>query len=61
MIMPNLDQWINQSSKNEELTMTTNKFKNYLLAIRAEHQTRIRFNLHPTDNAYREKIVELIN
>jgi hypothetical protein len=61
MIMPNLDQWINQSSKNEELTTTTNKFENHLLSIRAEHQTRIRSNLHPTYNAYHEKIVELIN
>jgi hypothetical protein len=24
-IIPNLDQWINQSNKNEELMMTTNK------------------------------------
>jgi hypothetical protein len=39
----------------------TNKFKNHLLSIRAEHQRRIRSNLHPIYNAYHEKIVELIN
>ncbi len=52
--MPNLDPWINQnnSNKNEEHMMftntITNKFENNLLSIKAEHQKRIRLNLHPT-------------
>ena len=53
--MPNLDPWINQnnSTKNEEhiTTKTTNKFENHLLSIKAEHQKRIRPDLHPTYNA----------
>ena len=47
--MPNLDPWINQ---NEDITTKTitNQFENHLLSIKAEHQKRIRPNLHPTYN-----------
>jgi hypothetical protein len=52
--MPNLDPWMNQNKG-------TNKFENHLLSIKAEHQNRIRPNLHPTYNERHEKIIELID
>jgi hypothetical protein len=40
----------------------TNKFENHLLFIKAEHQQRIRPNLHhPTSNERHQKIIELID
>ena len=40
----------------------TNKFENHLLSIKAEHQKRIRPNLHyPTYNERHEMIIELID
>ena len=60
--MPNFDPWINQ---NEEHIVTTktiiNKFENHLLSIKAEHQKRIRPNLHPTYNERHQKIIEMID
>ena len=57
--LPNLDPWINQYNSNENekhrTTKTINKFENHLLSIKAEHQTRIRPNLHPTYNERHEK------
>jgi hypothetical protein len=48
--MPNLDPWINQNE-------ATNKFENHLLSIKAEHQKRIRPNLHhPTYNERKNNI-----
>jgi hypothetical protein len=50
-VIPNLDPWINQNSNKDEeqmATKTINKFENHLLSIKAEHQRRIRPNLHPT-------------
>ena len=35
--------------------------KNHLLSIKAEHQKRIRPNLHPTYNERHQKIIELID
>ena len=53
--MPNLDPWMNQNE-------ATNKFENYLLSIKDEHQNRIRPNLHhPTYNERHEKIIKLID
>ena len=63
--MRNLDPWINQnnSNKNEEHmvvgTNTINKFENHFLSIKAEHQKRIRPNLHPTYNERHQKIIEM--
>ena len=64
--MPNLNLGINpNSNKNEEHMMVTNtitnKFENHLLSIKAEHQQRIRPNLHPTYNERHEKIIEMID
>jgi hypothetical protein len=67
--MPNLDPWINQFVKDQGITTiatTTleeekNKFENHLLSIKAEHQKRIRPNLHPAYNERHEKIIELID
>jgi hypothetical protein len=42
-------------------TKTINKFENHLLSIKAEHQKRIRPNLHPTYNERHEKIIEMID
>ena len=57
--MPNLDPWINQNSNYEDITSNTiNKFENHLLSIRADHQKRIRPNLHPTYNERHQKIIE---
>jgi hypothetical protein len=55
--MPNLDPWINQ---NEEY-MTTNKFENHLLSIKAEPQKMIHPNSHPTYNERHQKIIEMID
>ena len=52
--MPNLDPWINQNE-------ATNKFENHLLSIKAEHQKRIRYNLHNTYSERHEKIIEMID
>ena len=38
-----------------------NKFENHLLSIKAEHQKRIRPNLHPSYNERHQKIIELID
>ena len=62
--MSNLDPWINQNNnKNEEhmATKIINKFENHLLSIKAEHQKRIRPNLHPTYNERHQKIIEMID
>ena len=61
--MPNLDLWLNQNNNNYEdmTTNTINKFENHLLSIKAEHQKRIRPNLHPTYNERHEKIIEIID
>jgi hypothetical protein len=52
--LPNLDPVINQNK-------ATKKFENHLLSIKAEHQNRIRPNLHPTYNERHQKIIELID
>ena len=39
----------------------TNKFENHLLSIKAEHQERIRPNLHPTYNERHQKIIDMID
>ena len=59
--MPNLDPWINQNEEHMVSTKTINKFENHLLSIKAEHQKRIRPNLHPTYNERHEKIIEMID
>jgi uncharacterized NAD(P)/FAD-binding protein YdhS len=66
--MPNLDPWINQYKKNQQITTTAtatieekNKFENHLLSIRDEHQKMIRPNCHPTYNETYEKIIEMID
>ena len=63
-VMPNLDPWINQNNNKNEghmATKTINKFENHLLSIKAEHQKRIRPNLHPTYNERHQKIIEMID
>ena len=55
--MPNLDPWINQNEEH----IDTKKFENHLLSIKAEHQERIRPNLHSTYNERHEKIIEMID
>ena len=61
--MPNLDPWISGSSnKNEDITTNTiNEFENHFQSIKAEHQERIRPNLHPTFNERHQKIIEMID
>jgi len=54
--MPNLDPWVNQNEN-----MTTNKFENHLLSIRAERQEMIHPSSHPTYNERHQKIIELID
>src|SRR5688500_19992212 len=54
--MPNPDPWINQ---NEDIT--TNKFANHLLSIKAERQKMIHPKSHPTYNERHQKIIELID
>ena len=60
-----LTPWINQNNSNENekhrTTKTINKFENHLLSIKAEHQTRIRPNLHPTYNERHQKIIEMLD
>ena len=56
--MPNLDPWVNQNVATKTMT---NKFENHLLSIRAEHQKRVRPNLHPTYNERHQKIIEIID
>ena len=41
--------------------VATNKFENHLLSIKAERQTMIHPNSHPTYNERHEKIIELID
>ena len=55
--MPNLYPWINQNKQH----IVTNQFENHLLSIKAEHQKRIRPNLHPTYNERHQKIIDLID
>ena len=43
------------------VTNTITKFENHLLSIKAEHQKRIRPNLHPTYNERHQKIIEMID
>ena len=45
---------------NEDLT-TSRTLGNYLLSMKAEHQKRIRLNLHPTYNERHQNIIELID
>ena len=59
--MPNLDPWINQNEEHMMTTKTINEFENHLLSIKAEHQERIRPNLHPTYNERHQKIIEMID
>ena len=60
--MSNLDPWTNQNEEHMVATNTIiNKFENHLLSIKAEHQKRIRPNLHPTYNERHQKIIELID
>ena len=60
--MPNLDPWVNQNEEHMVATKTiTNKFENHLLSIKAEHQKKIRPNLHPAYNERHEKIIEWID
>jgi hypothetical protein len=54
--MPNLDPWVSQ---NED--MSTNKFENHLLSIRAERQEMIHPNSHPTYNERQQKIIDMID
>ena len=54
--MPNLDPWVNQ---NEDIT--TNKFENHLLSIKAERQKMIHPNSHPTYNERQQKIIDMID
>ena len=42
-------------------TKTINEFENHLLYIKAEHQERIRPNLHPTYNERHQKNIEMID
>jgi len=56
--MPNLDQWVNQNEN--KTTNTINNFENHLLSIRAERQTMIHPNSHPTYNDRQQKIIEMI-
>ena len=39
----------------------TNKFENHLFSIKAEHQKRIRPNLHPTYNERHQNIIDKID
>ena len=52
-------------SNEENMVATktiTNKFENHLLSIKAEHQNRIRPNLHhPTYNERHQKIIDKID
>ena len=60
--MPNLDPWLNQEEEHIITKTITNPFENHLLSIKAEHQERIRPNLHhPTYNERHQKIIKLIN
>ena len=61
--MPNLDSWINQNNNSNRIEehIVTIKFENHLPSIKAEHQKRIRPNLHPAYNERHEKIIELID
>ena len=59
--MPNLDPWINQNEEHITPKTITNKFENHLLSIKAEHQKRIRPNLHPSYNEGQQKIIDMID
>ena len=59
--MPNLDPWINKNEEHMVTTKTINIFENHLISIKAEHQKRIRPNLHPTYNERHQKIIEMID
>ena len=59
--MPNLDSCKNTNEEHITTKTITNKFENHLLSIKAEHQTRIRPNLHPTYNERHQKIIEMID
>ncbi|MGZ5486348.1 MAG: hypothetical protein ACXWFB_10640 [Nitrososphaeraceae archaeon] len=56
--MPNFDPCINQNEEHMVATNTITKFENHLLPIKAEHQKRIRPNLHPTYNERHQMIIE---
>ena len=49
-----MDPWINQNE-------IKNTFENHLLAIKVEHQKKIRPNLHPAYNERHQKIIEMID
>ena len=58
-LLPNLIHgWI--KVELDQRQQKKNKLENHLLSLRAEHQKRIWPNLHPSYNAYHEKLVELI-
>ena len=60
--MPNLDPWVNQNNKYEDMTpKTINNFENHLLSTRAERQQMIHLNSHPTYNERQQKIIEMID
>ena len=49
-------------NQNEDMTTkTVSKFENHLLSIRAERQTMIHPNSHPTYNERQQKIIEMID
>ena len=54
--MQNLDPCVNQNEN-----MTTNKFENHLLSIRAERQEMIHPSSHPTYNKRQQKIIKMID
>ena len=57
--MPHLDPWVNKNNNYEDMTTkTVSKFENHLLSIRAERQTMIHPNSHPTYNERQQKIIE---
>ena len=58
--MRNLGPWINQNEEHMT-TKTINKFENHMLSIKAEHQKRIKPNLHPTYNERHQKIIDKIH
>ena len=60
--MPNFDPWVNQNNNYADMARKTlNKFETHLLSIKAEHQKRIRPNLHPTYNERHQKIIEILD
>ena len=60
--MPNLDPWVNQNNKYEDMTpKTINNFENHLLSTRTERQQMIHPNSHPTYNERQQNIIDMID